>query len=132
MKLAMGILLALGGVALGSPDTVRDRGDAAHALVLGQHSKALQLASEGLVDAPEDPWLLYDRGVAELGVGRLDQGIATLRRAEGAFMTERGRGLAAYRIALALRDAHRCPEAAAAFDHYTKVARRDQRGIEQA
>ncbi len=93
------------------------------ALIAGDYAGALALARSGLVSSPGDPWLLYDEGVAQAGLGQLDQALQTLRHAEQQFTDPHDRSLAAYRRALALEFAGRCAEASTEFSRYASTQR---------
>lgn len=91
------------------------------AMIRGDYAGALTAADRGLAGHPDDPWLLYDRGVALAGLGHLDDSLATLRRAEQRFSSPHDRSLAAYRRALTLEFAGRCAEASTEFSHYAAL-----------
>jgi predicted Zn-dependent protease len=97
--------------------------EATLALRAKQYRHALELADAGLVRAPQDPWLLYDRGAALAGLGRTDEAIAELARAGQSFPANNpwGRALAAYRRGVALDRAGRHEEARKAFGEYAGV-----------
>ena len=93
---------------------------AVYAMIRGDYAEALAHAERGLVDAPEDPWLLYNKGTALLELQRFDEGLAFLRSAEQRFSNENvhGRSGAIYRRALAREGAGRCDDAAVEYQHY--------------
>ncbi len=93
------------------------------ALVLADYPLALKLAEEGLVLAPDDPWLLYNKGAALAGLERTDEALATLRAAERRFDAHslRGRSVAIYRRALALEAVGRCQEEAQELEKFSAL-----------
>jgi hypothetical protein len=129
-SLVPSVLAALlwAGVARGQStptDETMAEGRASAALVEGDLETALLVADAGLV-AHDSAWLHYDRGVALVRLGRLEEGLAELRVAERMFPGAHEKSLAIYRRALALGVAGRCPEAAkevAAYQAIVKDAR---------
>jgi tetratricopeptide (TPR) repeat protein len=97
--------------------------ESVRALVAGDYAKALTHAETGLLAAPQDPWLLYNAGTALAGLGRVDESLAMLRRAEHLFSADNlhGRSVATYRRAIALEVAGRCQEEKAELDHYASL-----------
>jgi tetratricopeptide (TPR) repeat protein len=104
-----------------SPNTGRSASDAGNALVKGDYAGALAIADRALASHPRDPWLLYNKGAAQAGLGRLEQALETLREAEQRFTTPHEQSLAAYRRALALEFAGRCAEASTELSHYAAI-----------
>jgi tetratricopeptide (TPR) repeat protein len=96
---------------------------AVRALTIADYSTALQRANEGLAIAPEDPWLLYNRGAALAGLGNVNDAVTVLRESERLFApgNVHGRSVATYRRAIALEAAGRCDEAAAEFKRYAAI-----------
>jgi tetratricopeptide (TPR) repeat protein len=115
-----------GAVTRSSPSAGRASTKAVNATVRGDYAAALAAADRGLAAHPGDAWLLYDRGVALSGLGRVDEAVATLRDAEARFDTPHDRSLAAYRRALTLEFAGRCAEAARDFSEYATLVRSTQ------
>jgi tetratricopeptide (TPR) repeat protein len=95
--------------------------ESVNATIRGDYAAALVAADRGLAAHRDDPWLLYDRGVALAGLGHLDESLATLRHAEERFTTPHDRSLAAYRRALTLEFAGRCAEASTELSHYAAL-----------
>ena len=87
---------------------------------------ALKAAQDGLQVKPNDGWLLYDEGAALAGLGRTDEAVQTLARAEMSFddTDVYARSTAAYRAALALEMAGRCDEAKRQYHHYAAIERK--------
>jgi tetratricopeptide (TPR) repeat protein len=104
-----------------SPRAGRSSTEAVNALVRGDYAGALATAERGLAAHPTDPWLLYDKGAAQAGLGHLDQALETLREAEKRFTDPHDRSLAAYRRALALEFAGRCAESSTEFSRYAAL-----------
>jgi tetratricopeptide (TPR) repeat protein len=98
---------------------------AAHAMIGGDYAGALSTAERGLLRNPQDPWLLYDRGLALAGLGRFDEALETLLRAEGHFATMHDRSLPVYRRALILEATGRCAEASLELSNYAMLVRDD-------
>jgi tetratricopeptide (TPR) repeat protein len=109
------------------------------ALQRGDYEKVMTLSAQGLAANPNDAWLLYDRGAAMASLGRLDEAVTTLARAEATFRADQpwGRALASYRRGLALARLGRCADAQIALANYTTlmkqlnedVAAEAQRGV---
>jgi tetratricopeptide (TPR) repeat protein len=97
--------------------------DAVHALIEGRYAEALARADRQLAARGDDAWLLYNRGVALVALGRLDEGFASLRRAEARFDSAHEKSLAIYRRALALEFAGRCAEASTEYSRYAAMTR---------
>src|SRR5262245_20329045 len=97
----------------GNPDVKTIEDSSAAALTRGDYQRVLALTEQGLAIEPNDAWLLYDRGAALSSVGRLEESVATLKRAEAAFTADQlwGRALSSYRRALVLSQLGRCAEA---------------------
>lgn len=117
---------ASGPDARNAPSAQRYASGAATALIHGDYAWALDTAERGLVAHPGDPWLLYDKGAAQAGMGRLDWALETLREAEQRFATPHERSLAVYRRAIALELAGRCAEASTDLSRYAALVGRDQ------
>jgi len=109
-------VLAIGCSSTGRPPP---QSGTAEAMARGDYPSALAQADQALARHPGNAWLLYERGAALVSLGQLDEGLATLRRAEVAFRHAPEQALAVYRRALALEYAGRCREAA---DEYTRYA----------
>jgi tetratricopeptide (TPR) repeat protein len=99
----------------------RTAGDAAAALTRGEYASALSIAEFGLRSDKNDPWLLYNKGVAQAGLGMTDDALATLSDAEAAFSDAHNRSLAIYKRALVLEFAGRCPESSAEMSRYAAL-----------
>ena len=97
----------------------------ADALARFDYPLALKAAQDGLRVKPNDGWLLYDEGAALAGLGRTDEAVQTLARAEQSFDLDDhyARGTAAYRAGLALEMAGRCDEAKRQYQHYASIVR---------
>jgi tetratricopeptide (TPR) repeat protein len=97
---------------------------AAQALAAENYDAALARADDGLKIAPDNAWLLYDRGAALVGMGRVDDGLAALRTAEVSFASgdTHGRAVAVYGRALALESVGRCDAAADEYRRYADLA----------
>jgi tetratricopeptide (TPR) repeat protein len=97
----------------------------ARALMAADYRAALAEADAGLAIAAGDPWLLYNRGSALAGLGRIDEALISLREAERRFprSSSHGRSVAVYRRAMALEVAGRCDEELAELERYAEVAR---------
>jgi len=95
----------------------------AEALQRGDYQKVLTLTEQGLVADSNAAWLLYDRGAALASLGRLDEAVTTLARAQASFPADQpwGRALASYRRGLALARLGRCDEAQTALAKYTTL-----------
>ncbi len=124
------LLLATACAASGSstrpaPTAGRAATEAANALVNGNYPGALAICECELATHRGDPWLLYNKGAALAGLGRLDQALETLREAELQLTSPRDRSLAAYRRALALEFAGRCAEASTEFSSYAALVQHD-------
>ena len=106
-----------------NPSTSEDASSAA--LQRGDYQQVLTLAAQGLAIAPNDAWLLYDRGAALASLGRLDEAVTELARAEATFPADQpwGRAVSSYRRGLALARLGRCGEAQLAIAHYTTLMR---------
>jgi tetratricopeptide (TPR) repeat protein len=93
------------------------------ALTQSDYTTALARAEQGLAVAPDDAWLLYNKGTALTALGRVDEGTKVLREAEDHFAPSdlHGRSVAAYGRALTLEGAGRCQEAAREYDHYAAI-----------
>jgi tetratricopeptide (TPR) repeat protein len=98
---------------------------AGQAVVAADYAGALSSAERGLLRNPQDPWLLYDRGLALAGLGRFDEALETLLRAEGHFSTLHDRSLPVYRRALILEARGRCAEASLELFNYAMLVRDD-------
>jgi tetratricopeptide (TPR) repeat protein len=95
----------------------------ANQLMLQNYSQALTLADQGLAIKPNGPWLLYDRGMALAGLGRTDEALCALQRAENNFTFLYGKQVAAYGRAITLENAGRCEQSAKEFNHYAFLVR---------
>ena len=129
-KLGFALLFAVACAASGSdarraPGAERYATGAATALIHGDYAWALDAAERGLVAHPGDPWLLYDKGAAQAGLGHLDWALETLREAEQRFATPHERSLAVYRRAIALELAGRCAEASTDLSRYAALVGRE-------
>jgi tetratricopeptide (TPR) repeat protein len=129
-KMIYALLLAAacatpGSDARPSASSGRISTDAVTALVKGDYAGALAIAERGLSAHPGDPWLLYDRGAAQAGLGLIEQSLETLRQAEQRFTDPHDRPLAAYRRALALEFAGRCAEASTELSRYAALVRNE-------
>jgi tetratricopeptide (TPR) repeat protein len=94
------------------------------ALHRGRPAEALPDADHALDLVPDDPWSLYERGVALTALGRTDEAVTAFLRAERGFATQPHRkGLATYGRARALDLAGRCTEARAAYEAYAALMR---------
>ena len=129
-KLIVALLFAVACASPGfdarrAPGAERYASDAAKALIHGDYAWALDTAERGLVAHPGDPWLLYDQGAALAGLGRTDESLAALRRAERLFPAANihGRSVAIYRRAMALEVAGRCEEEADELQRYAQLAK---------
>jgi tetratricopeptide (TPR) repeat protein len=98
----------------------------ADALARFDYPLALRAAQDGLKVKPNDGWLLYNEGAALAGLGRTDEAVQTLARAEQSFDLDNSyaRGTAAYRAGLALEMAGRCEEAKRQYQHYAAIVRK--------
>jgi hypothetical protein len=69
--------------------------------------------------------LLYNRGSALVGLGRIDDALTSLREAERRFgaANVHGRSVAIYRGAMALEIAGRCEEELTELERYAESAR---------
>jgi tetratricopeptide (TPR) repeat protein len=109
---------------------------AARALARMDYAASLAEATRGLAADPADAWLLYDRGCALAGLGRTNEAVESLDRAEEEFARAGdllGRSVAVYRRALALAQEGRCAEARSSYVHYfTLVRARDDQAAELA
>jgi tetratricopeptide (TPR) repeat protein len=96
---------------------------AAQALIRGDYPDALARADKGIARYPLAPWLHYNRGAALAGLARNEEALEALKRAEQLFPRREahGRAVVAYRRALLLEFAGRCPEAATAFADYAAL-----------
>jgi tetratricopeptide (TPR) repeat protein len=101
---------------------------AVRALTAEEYRAALDRAEAGLAVAPDDPWLLYNKGAALIGLGRLDEALPVLRQAEERFAPTdlHGRSVAIYRRAIALELDNRCEEASAEMRRYAQLVARSQ------
>jgi tetratricopeptide (TPR) repeat protein len=106
-----------------SPSAGRASTETVEYLIRGDYAGALARVSDGLHRHPDDPWLLYNKGVALAGLGRIDESLNTLRSAENGFTDQHNQSLAAYRRALALEFAGRCGEASTEFSRYAALVR---------
>lgn len=102
--------------------------EAVRALSVLDYAHALQVVNTALDFAPDDPWLIYNKGTALAGLGRLDESLEWLRAAELSFSAENlhGRSIATYRRAIALEVAGRCDEAGAELTHYAQLMNETQ------
>jgi tetratricopeptide (TPR) repeat protein len=132
MRLPLVALVLAGGCAASAPlqrstpDAARAASASATALAHGDDLGALSLAERGLARHPNDPWLLYDKGAAQAGLGRVDDALATLDRAERHFATPHERSLAVYRRAIALEQAGRCADASRELGRYAALVQKRQ------
>ena len=103
----------------------------AAALERGDYQKVMALSEQGLVADSNNAWLLYDRGAAMASLGRLDEAVTTLARAQAAFPADQpwGRALASYRRGLALARLGRCNEAQVALAKYTTLMKQLDRDV---
>ncbi|HEX9104552.1 MAG TPA: tetratricopeptide repeat protein [Polyangia bacterium] len=111
------------------PSAGRASTESINATIRGDYAGALAAADRGLAAHPDDPWLLYDRGVALAGLGRIDESLPTLRRAEARFDGDHERSLAAYRRALTLEFAGRCAEASTEYSRYAALVGPSEPGL---
>jgi tetratricopeptide (TPR) repeat protein len=93
---------------------------AGQALTQLHYEDALALSNRGLELAPDDGWLLYQRGCALAGLDRTGEALLTLHRAE-LRLPEARRPLAIYRAAIALEQTGRCAAAERTFDRYART-----------
>jgi tetratricopeptide (TPR) repeat protein len=115
-----------GGARARSPaSTEQASTDAVRAMIAADYAGALAIAERGLLRNPQDPWLLYDRGAALAALGRFDEALETLLRAEGHFATLHDRSLPVYRRALILEARGRCAEASLELSNYALLVRDD-------
>jgi predicted Zn-dependent protease len=116
-------LLMWGLVQAGKANPASVEEASAAALDRGDMRAVLELAAQGLATDPNDAWLLYDQGAALAQLGRLDEAVVALERAEASFRADApwGRALASYRRALALTRLGRCGEAQLAVAHYATL-----------
>jgi tetratricopeptide (TPR) repeat protein len=115
-------------IILGSELVAGGRGraeppSAATALVRGDYQAAIEAADAGLAADPKNGRLHYEKGCALVDLGRFDEGIVELRSAQQLFAGVHEKGLALYRVAVALETAHRCPEAQRAFVGFIELVR---------
>lgn len=98
---------------------------AARAIIDGNYEEALEITSEGLAMAPDDPWLLYNRGIALAELGRIDEAVAAFDRAETGFPPDDlwARAVTAWRRAYALERVGRCELAELAWEDYQDLVR---------
>ena len=98
-------------------------GDMARALADGKLGQVLELKEKIPPQAQPNPWIDYNVGSALAGLGRTDEALAAVARAERAFGEQArwGRSVAIWGRARALATAGRCGEARAAVDEYTRV-----------
>jgi tetratricopeptide (TPR) repeat protein len=92
------------------------------ASLAGHDARALALLD---ADAEPSAWRDYDRGVALGALGRPDEAARAFDAAARAFGREdlRDRSIAIFGKARAYEDAHRCIEAADAYDEYAALVR---------
>jgi tetratricopeptide (TPR) repeat protein len=123
--LLIGLLLGAGAAHAESArnDEANALSKAGAALVVGDYELALREADAGLVVSHDSAWLHYDRGVALVGVGRTDDGLAELRDAERLFPGDHEKSLAVYRRIIALREAGRCQQAAKEVAAYLAIVK---------
>jgi tetratricopeptide (TPR) repeat protein len=96
---------------------------AARGLIRSDYQAALDAAQAGLKVKPGDPWLLYNEGVALVGLDRLDDALPVLRQAETNFdpADTFGRSVAIYQRAISLEQAGRCDEARPEYQRYADL-----------
>src|SRR5215831_14353363 len=101
------------------------------ALQSGDYQKVMALSEQGLAADPNNAWLLYDRGAAMASLGRLDEAVTTLARAEATFRADQpwGRALASYRRGLALALLGRCHDAQTALASYATLMKQLDRDV---
>ena len=125
----MFVMLAFAQTDKASLSPVEEASSAA--LQRGDYQKVMALSEQGLAADPNDAWLLYDRGAAMASLGRLDEAVTTLARAEATFRADQpwGRALAAYRRGLALARLGRCNEAQVALTKYATLMKQLDRDV---
>ena len=123
------VMLAFAQTSKANVQPIEDASSAA--LQRGEYQRVLALTEQGLAAAPNDAWLLYDRGAALASLNRLDEAVTALERAEATFRADEpwGRALASYRRGLALARLGRCSEANVAIAHYATIMRELNRDV---
>lgn len=93
----------------------------------GNPEAALNLANQGIVADPRDPWPYYNKGMALAELRETDAAIAALFAAENHFAQKDkwGRSIAKYGRAHAFVLAGRCVEAKRAFEEYAAFVDKD-------
>jgi tetratricopeptide (TPR) repeat protein len=119
--LGLGFLTALGTTSARADARAAGQGAASAALVKGDQQGALAAADAALAQFPDDFFLLYNRGAALAGLGRTDEAIETLQRAEATAPDARWKSLSIYQRAIAFRDGGRCSEAAAEYKKFAEL-----------
>jgi tetratricopeptide (TPR) repeat protein len=94
----------------------------AQALLDGDYDGTIKLANRALQSKPRDPWPLYNRGCALIGLGRTNEAIASFKEAEARFgADEYGRVVSTYGRARAYAAVHRCEEAERAYREFAEM-----------
>jgi Flp pilus assembly protein TadD len=95
--------------------------EATSALMRGDYTHVIS-AAETVRGEARSPWLDYDEGRALAALGRTDEAVRMLRRAELGFVGDRwAESVAIWGRALALDEAGRCDDARRAYDEYAKL-----------
>src|SRR5689334_18780946 len=91
------VMLAFAQTSKANSQALEDASSAA--LQNRDYQRVLVLTEQGLAAAPNDGWLLYDRGAALASLNRLDEAVVVLERAEATFSADEpwGRALSSYR-----------------------------------
>jgi hypothetical protein len=92
-------------------------------LIHGDFAGALRAADRSLAANPHDPWVVYARGCALAGLGRTQEALGALRKAEHLFPGAHEKGLAIWRRAILLEDAGNCDGARRELTAYEDVVR---------
>jgi hypothetical protein len=111
------------GTPMGSAATLIKQ--AARALVMGQLDEALALSEQALASDPQSAWAHYTRAEALAALGRPTEAAEAYAVAAMDLNAAdvRGRALALWGRALALRDSGRCDQARRAFTDYAVTIR---------
>jgi tetratricopeptide (TPR) repeat protein len=103
---------------------------ATQALISGDDARAVELADQEAIGAPNDGWPYYHRAAALVGLGRTDEALANFERAEALFADNPwARSISIFGRARAYLLARRCADAARSFEEYARfVEAQDQQG----